>query len=431
MRGLTGWLNFVVNVILLFLGLLPGMVYAQQNKTLTLEQAQELARQNYPVTQQFELLRQTEQYSLENLSKGFLPQFTLVGQATYQSDVTIVPVDVPSIEIPAPAKDQYRINANVSQLLYDGGQIRQQKKVEQLNTIVENQRVEVELHKLRDRINQLYLGTLLLDEQLKQVDLVQQDLETGLRKVEAQVKNGVSFKSNLYLLQAELLNNEQRRAELQASRRATLQTLGLFLGEPLSEGVVLATPAAAEINGNVEIQRPELKLYTSQQTLLEQLNRLLYARNLPRTSLFGESGYGRPGLNFLQNTPDWWYIGGIRVSWPLGNFYTYRNDRKLIDVSQQQTEVQRETFLLNTNAELTQQRAEVDKLKEMLEADREIVALREKVKLAANSQLENGVITANDYLREVYAEDQARQQLILHQLQLLQAQINYKTVLGY
>ncbi|WP_164891200.1 TolC family protein [Botryobacter ruber] len=420
-----------MKLLFLLAGLVPGALRAQQIQLLTLEQAQELAQQNYPITRQRALLRQAEEYTLENLNRGYLPQLAFIGQATHQSDVTEVPVRLPNLEIPTPPKEQYKLTADVSQVVYDGGLIRQQKKVEQLNTVLEEQKVEVELHKLRDHVNQLYLGILLLDGQLEQVKLVQQDLETGIRKVEAQVKNGVSFMSNLYLLQAELLKNNQRLAELQASRNATLQTLGLYLGEPLDENVVLATPAATEVYDHKQIQRPELKLYASQQTLLEQQNKLLLARNMPRTSLFGQSGYGKPGLNFLLNKADWWYIGGLRLNWSLGNFYTYRNDKNLIDVSQQLTELQRETFLLNTNAQLTQQLSEIDKLQQLLEADREIVTLREKVKTAANAQLTNGVITANDYLREVYAEDQARQTLILHQLQLLQAKINYKTTLGY
>jgi outer membrane protein TolC len=428
---LIRWLNRRVSNCLLVAALMPTSLFAQQGATLSLEQAQELAQQNYPLTKQRDLLRQTEQYTLGNLNKGYLPQLAINGQATYQSDVTRVPISLPNMEIPTPAKEQYKITADVSQVLYDGGLIRQQKKVEQLNTIVENQKVEVELHQLRDRINQLYLGTLLLNEQLEQVKLVQQDLETGIRKVEAQVKNGVSFKSNLYLLQAELLKNNQRRAELQSSRGATLQMLGLFLGKPLNEGIILALPVSTELRDKAEIQRPELKLYANQQTLLEQRNKLLLARNLPKTSVFWQTGYGRPGLNFLLNKTDWWYLGGVRLNWAIGNFYTYKNERRLINVNQQLTEVQRETFLLNTNAQLTQQHAEIDKLQQLLAADQEIVALREKVKAAANAQLQNGVITANDYLREVYAEDQARQTLILHQLQLLQAQINYKTILGY
>ena len=427
---LRKWVYEKIKRLLLLAWLVPGSLHAQLGPTLTLEQAQELAQQNYPVTGQLDLFRQTEQYTLDILNKGYFPQLAINGQASYQSDVTQVPLELPNMKIPSPPKDQYRITAEVNQLVYDGGAIRQQKKVEQLNTALETQQVAVELHKLRERINQLYLGALLLAQQLEQVILVQQDLETGIRKVEAQVKNGVSFRSNVYLLQAELLRNNQRRTELQTSRMATLQALALFLGQPLREDVKLAVPAGTELAGKTEIQRPELKLYSMQRTLLEQQNKLLLTRHLPKTSLFGQSGYGKPGLNFLLNEADWWYLAGIRFNWVIGNFYTYRNNKRINDVKQQLIVAQRETFLLNTKAQLTQQQAEVDKLQQLVETDREIVVLREKVKTAANAQLENGVITASDFLREVYALDQARQALNLHQLQLLQAKITYKTILG-
>lgn len=93
-------------------------------------------------------------------------------------------------------------------------------------------------------------------------------------------------------------------------------------------------------------------------------------------------------------------------------------------------EVQKETFLLNTNSQLEQQKADIDKLRQLLDSDIQIVELRRTVTDAAKAQLENGVITANDYLKEINAEDQARQLKITHEVQLLQAQINYQTILG-
>ncbi len=93
-------------------------------------------------------------------------------------------------------------------------------------------------------------------------------------------------------------------------------------------------------------------------------------------------------------------------------------------------DIQKETFVLNTNTQLRQQQSEIDKLKELIVTDEAIIDLRKSVKDASKAQLENGVITSNDYLREVNAEDQARQALITHQLQLLQAQINYQIIVG-
>ena len=174
--------------------LLPAGLFAQSLQKISLTEAYELSQKNYPAVKQKDLVKQTAAISLENLQKGFLPQFSLSGQATYQSDVTKVPFSLPGLTIESPSKDQYKLVADVSQMIYDGGMTKEQKALQQLNATVEDQKVEVELYKLKERINQLYLSILYLDEQLKQVDLVKTDIQIGIKRVEAQVQNGVAFK---------------------------------------------------------------------------------------------------------------------------------------------------------------------------------------------------------------------------------------------
>jgi outer membrane protein TolC len=277
-------------------------------------------------------------------------------------------------------------------------------------------------------MNQLYLNILLLEKQTEQANLVIADILTGLRKTEAQVKNGVAFRSSLDGLNAERLRAEQRVLELQAMRTSYLQTLSLFIAEPLDSITTFLTPLVPEIAP--EIKRPELNLYQEQSGLLERQKKLVATKYLPKISLFGQGGYGRPGLNFLQNDFRFYYLAGIRLNFNVSGYYTYRREKSLLDLNQNAIGLQRETFLLNTNSQLTQQQAEIQKLQRLIQSDQKIIALRESVKKAAQAQLANQVITTNDYLREVNAEDQARQALILHQLQLLQAQINYQTIAG-
>lgn len=401
-----------------------------QSPALSLEKAYELAIRHYPLNKQRELVKQTTGLSIENLSKGFMPQISFSGQASYQSAVTQVKVPIPGVTIEPPNKDQYRVLTDISQLLYDGGAIRLQKNIQQLNNDVEEQQVEVELYKLKDRINQLFLGVLFLDEQLKQADLIKADLNTGIKRVQAQVDNGVAFRSNLNLLNAELLKADQRVIELKATRKGLLDVLSLFINQPLSETTKLETPAPARQQLTADIQRPELKLFSNREKLLGGQRALVDAKLKPKASLFWQGGYGRPGLNMLKNDFDFFYTTGLRFSWSLGSLYTRKQEKKIIELNQQTVGLQKEVFLLNTHTQLKQQEAEVDKLQQLVNTDNAIIDLRVKVKEAANAQLENGVITANDYLREVNAEDQSRQALILHRVQLLQAQINYKTIAG-
>ncbi len=402
----------------------------QAQEPLALQKAYDLAQRNYPLVKQRQLIRQASAFTVDNLGKGFLPQLSLNAQATYQSEVTQVKIPVPGFAVDPLNKDQYKILADVNQLIYDGGVIKQQKSIQQLNEETEQQKVEVELYKLKERINQLFLGVLFLDEQLKQVDLIKADLNNGIKKVEAQVNNGVAFRSNLNVLKAELLKAEQRIIELRSTRKGFMDVLGLFLGQSLPEDQQLEKPVVNAVPVDVEIQRPEMKLFSAQEKLLGGQFSLIDAKNRPKASLFFQGGYGRPGLNFLNNEFDLFYTTGVRLNWSFGGLYLQKREKKIIELSQKIINNQKDVFLLNTHTQLKQQQSEIDKMVKLISTDREIIGLRISVKEAAKAQLENGVITANDYLREVNAEDQARQSLILHEVQLLQARINYQTVLG-
>ncbi|MBO9201140.1 MULTISPECIES: TolC family protein [Niastella] len=410
--------------------LLAIEVEAQDNNRLTLEQAYDLARQNYPLIKQKDLVRQTATLTIENLNKGFLPQFTVSGQATVQSDVTRVGVNIPGIKFDVPGKDQYKVQAELSQMLFDGGNITAQKSVQTANELVEDQKAEVELYKVKDRINQLYLGILLVDEQVKQVDYVKSDIQLGVKRVEAQVKNGTAFRSSQLTLEAELLKNDQRVIELKANRKSLVDVLSLFINRQLPENVQLEQPVIPATLVKESVVRPELKLYSYQNELLKEQNQLISAKNRPRTSLFVQGGYGRPALNMLNNNFDWFYVAGVRFNWGLGNFYTSKKERELLQVNQRMVNIQQELFMLTTNTQLKQQEAEVNKLSQLIQSDQQIIGIRAQVKEAANAQLANGVITANDFLKEVNAEDQAKQTLITHQLQLLMAQVNARTITG-
>ncbi len=431
MHKLTKWLKMKGSLMTaLCLVFALSDVSAQQNKPLTLDEAYQLSRANYPAIRQLDLVAKTTGINIDNLKKGYLPQVNFLAQASYQSAVTEIKVPVPGFNVDPLSKDQYKVVADINQVIYDGGMIREQKNQQELNAKVEQQKIEVELFKVRERINQLFLGTLYLDEQLKQVGLIKEDLQNGIRKVESQVANGVAFRSNLDLLNAELLKADQRAIEIRSTRAGFMQALGLFIHQPLPEDQVLTLPENITVSSDNNVVRPELQLLNAQDQLLGSQVKLIQSRNIPKASVFAQGGYAKPALNFLKNQFDFYYIGGVRLTWNIGGLYTSKKDKQLVDINRQIVGLQKETFLLNTNAALVQQQAEIDKLQRLVESDGSIIGLRTKVKDAAKAQLENGVITANDYLREVNAEDQARQSLIAHQIQLLQAKINYKYILG-
>jgi outer membrane protein TolC len=399
-----------------------------QPSPLTITYCYEHAKQNYPLIKQRELIAQSKDYSLSNAAKGHLPQLTLNGNATYQSAVTSIPVAETGERIPVMSKNQFRITAEVSETLYDGGVVKNEKESAETNAIIEEQKLEVELYKLKDQVNQLFFGILLLDEQLKQNDLYKGDLSRGIQKAKASIANGTALKSSEDILQAEFLKANQQSIELTAMRSAYVEMLGLFIGESLNEQNEFEKPHPVELN--TEINRPELTLYNYQYKSIDLQNKMLQTRNTPKLSVFFQGGYGRPGLDMLKNEADPFYVTGARLSWNISNFYTNKNEKELLNLKRNNIEVQKETFMFNTNLTLRRQATEVDKLKQLVATDDEIIALRTRVKNTSAVQLENGVIDTNDYLHEVNAEDQARQNKILHEIQLLTAQYNAQTTSG-
>jgi outer membrane protein TolC len=231
-------------------------------------------------------------------------------------------------------------------------------------------------------------------------------------------------------LKAELLKADQRAIEIRSSRKGYIDVLSLFINQTLPENIRLEKPVVTGSVLNNDIQRPELKLYSTQEKLLGGQYKVVGSRTKPKASLFFQGGYGRPSLNLFTNDFDFFYTTGLRLNWSIGGFYTEKREKKIIELNQKSIDIQKEVFLFNTNTQLKQQQSEFDKLQKLIATDNDIIDLRIKVKDAAKAQLENGVITANDYLREVNAEDQARLSLITHQIQLLQAQINYQTISG-
>ncbi len=401
---------------------------AQSQPQLSIEECYALARQNYPLVKQAELISRAAAYSMENAAKAYLPQFNINGQASYQSDVTQIPIRIPGMNIPEISKDQYRLSGEGTQVLFDGGMIRQQKEAIAVNAAVESQRLEVELYKLKERVNQLFFGLLLIDAQLEQNELLKKDLRLGVDKAQALIANGTGFKSSLKVLQAELLKVNQKSTELKFTRKGYMDVLGLFIHKKLKEDVVLLKPGRPVMQN--ELHRPELDLYQNQRKSLDVKEQAIVARNLPKFNLFLQGGLGRPALNMLNNAVEPFAIGGLRMSWPLSGFYTRKKEKAILEINRKEIDLQKESFLLNTDFTVKQQEAEIDKQTDLLRSDDEIIALRASIKEASAAQLENGVINTSDYLREVNAEDQARQSKIMHEIQLLLAQYNKQTTTG-
>jgi outer membrane protein TolC len=403
-------------------------VYAQARHSISLDTCLAKAKANYPLIKNHQLITQSYEYSLSNAAKGYLPQFLIMGQVTYQSDVPNIQTNIPGVTRPLLDKDQYKVYGEINQSIFDGGVIKNQRNIQSSQRAIDFKKLELDLYSLNERIYQLYFGILLLDEQLKQNELFRSDIELGLKRVKALVKDGAALKSNEDILKADLLRVEQKSTELKALRLAFAQMLAAFIGEDVTSETALGIPKEVMVSN--EINRPELGLFSSQKSLIEAQQGLLSARNLPKLNLFLQGGYAKPGFDFFKNELVWYYIGGVRLNWNFSGYYTLGKEKKMLGINSQMISVQQETFLFNTNNNLRLQQAELDKFRVLLNSDKEILTLRKRIAERSLVQLENGIIQASDYMRELNAADMAQQNKILHQIQFLQTQYNQKNSRG-
>ncbi len=413
--------------LIFFLTIIFSSAFSPIYGQLSIDECYKKAQANYPLVKQYGLIEQSKAYNLSNADKGYLPQFTLSAKASYQSEVTKIPITIPNVEIKGLNKDQYQNVVELNQTIWDGGVIHTQKKITEASSIVEKQKLDVDMYAINERVNQLFFGILLLDEQIKQNKLLQDELKRNYGQISSYVANGIANQADLDAVKVNQLNTAQHKVELDATRKAYREMLAAMIGEPIKEDALLIKPSEAEsLSLSETIKRPELQLFEAQKDLYEAQKSLILSKNLPKLGLFVQGGYSNPGLNMLKSEFSPYYVAGARLSWNFGGLYTKKNDRKLLETNQENVAVQKETFLFNTNLQMTQDNNEIEKLKKLMRDDDEIIQLRTNIKKSAEIKVEHGTLSVTELLREINSEDQAKQNKALHEIQLLMSIYNYK-----
>lgn len=414
--------------IMLFLMMVALSAQAQ----LTLEQCYELARQNYPAIKQYALVEQSRDFTLQNAAKGWLPQVSVNGRASYQSKVTQLPIDVSQfgIDYKGLSKDQYDAHVMVNQPIYDGGVITANKNILKAQTDVQTAQLDVTMYSIRERVNQLFFSVLLIDEQLAQNQLLQDDLKLGLNTVSAMMKGGIANQTDVDNVKVEQIKARQQEHSLRTARHTYLTMLGSFINLSLDANTQLEKPAdpGFKSQGSDPNNRPELAMYDSQNRLLDARLKALDASLMPKVGAFLQGGVGNPGLNMLKNGWDPYYRIGATISWNIGSFYTRKNDQQLIAIERQQITANRETFLFNTRLQQQQTNGQIENLRQQVSEDEEIIQLREGIRNKSEKRVQNGIETVNEMLRDINAVGEARQQKAIHEVQLLQEIYELKTI---
>lgn len=411
--------------ILLFCLCIQGIAFAQ-NK-MSLDSCIAWTKKNYPLIQQNQVLERQTAINQNAITENWYPKLSFLGQATYNSEV--VSFNFPGMNVSFP-HDAYLTSLGLEQVIIDGGQTKNQHQVERISSELEIQKNEVELYKLIERVNQLYVNILLGRENVNILHLYQADLENRRKNVTAGVQNGLVLESSLDELDAELLKTKQTILESEAMLKGLYQTLSFFTNHTVDDKTSFELTPVGGSMAQTTIQRPELKLFDLQAQLLDARYNLTNVYALPRVTIGGAANYGRPGPNFINQELRFFASANLTVRWNVSSLYGLKRERKKLEVGKNMIDVQRSVFLFNVQSTIASQSTLLTAMTSIIESDDQIIAKRHHVTETAVAQMENGKITVATYLTQLNAELQAQLNKKVHEIKLMNTISSINTTSG-
>lgn len=407
--------------------LLNSQVYSQN--TVTLKMCHDSAEVNFPLANQKEKYRQLSELQQQNMQSNYLPTLNFNAKATYQSEVVGFKIGIPGIVFPEMPKEQYSANVEIKQLIYDGGNIKAAQKVNEQNTAINIQKVEVDIFKIKEQINQLYFNCLLLQENRGILQLTHETILEQRKMVTASVNQGIVLESELDNLNAEILRLEQQIIELNSAKTQVLKALEILSCIPINENTELTPPQIAPLNNEIYL-RPEYQLFRNQSEMLDATINLTQKKRMPTLGAFANAGYGKPGYDFFNDEIHGFYMVGAQFQWNIWDWKQTNREKQQLSVQKLLIEDNKAAFDKNLKIALSEAELRKIKLQQLIVKDKAIIELQTRISNRSADQMKNGTKTSADYLRDLNNEKQARINLESREIQLIQSQIDELMIKG-
>jgi Outer membrane protein len=414
---------------LMLIAFFAPLQFLLAQEVVTLEQCQKWARENHPALKQLEIYQQVLDLKNQNNSTSYLPQLTLNGQGTYQSAVTKIGISLPNIKIPTVNKDQYKVYLDLKQTIWDGGITKAKEKLNTAENEDNLQQTEVDLYQVKDKVNQFFFTTFLIQENLKILEKKAETLTERQKIMESAVKNGMLLSSELDQILAEQIKTKQQLIELNSNFEAVRYALSILTGKTAEEFQKL-TLSDETFATDKPLMRPELGLFNKQAELLDANSALLKKQRNPKLFGFGQAGYGRPGLNMLSTSFDTYYVVGVGFSWNVLDWKTTNRQQQVLNLQKEIIQTKENAFVQNIDIATDQQQKQIQQITDLLKTDQELIEVRERITKTSASKLENGTITSADYIQDLNAEITARLTQETHKIQLTEAKVKLANIRG-
>ncbi|MDY0015506.1 MAG: TolC family protein [Bacteroidales bacterium] len=408
----------------------PFSLLAQQK--LTMQECQQWAIEQSSASSQlenFERLRQIKRQVI----KSFIPEISLNASASYQSHTlpTIQSNNNTSyLDINNPInKDQYLISLDLTQKIWDGGISKGQQKYDDITSDIAVQNVHITSYEFKEEIGKMFLTVLYLQENIKVIESSILTLKEDLKKLKALYANGIMLESNVYILEAEIMRIEQELKKIELQQQSIRSALSEFTKKDLRKAEFVLT-VTESIDTTLESNRPEFTLFQLQQSALESQKKVLVGQSMPKINIFASGGYGRPTYNLVSNDFDFMYIVGAQLHVPITSWGAAKNGNDYLEIQKNLIASQADAYRQNLRVKMMEKLNEMESLKNLLSSDDQIIDKRTFIVSICKKQLEEGVITANDYIKEINALNEVMLNKELHKIQLEQAKMIFNSLKG-
>ena len=203
---------FVFSSAAMLLCFRPALFCAGQTAgtAVQLDSCISLACRNYPQINEYDLIDAAQKYDIANAALSWVPQLSVSGKASWQSDVVEMPFDMKEFKFDIP-HDQYGITADISQQIWDGGSSASRRELAVKGAEVKRRQLDVNMYSIRSKVQSIYLGIILLDKQLELNELLFSSLERSLEETAALLDGGLACTSDLDQIRVKLLDCRQQK----------------------------------------------------------------------------------------------------------------------------------------------------------------------------------------------------------------------------
>ncbi|MFW5644271.1 MAG: TolC family protein [Bacteroidota bacterium] len=416
--------------IIFFVSLIGWVSFSSLKAQLSLEMCIDSAIANHPRSQNMALIKRITENKLENYTSSWYPDFTVKGQATYQSDVIEFDLETPmqGLEFPSVPKDQYKLYLDIRQTLYDGGQTKKKKALEELSSGIKITETENEIENIRSDIIELYYNILKLQEQTEIMNITRHQLQEHEKVVRASVANGIALKSDIDLVVVEFLDITQEIDNTRKKINSLLKLLSSLTGMDISRDIRLENTEFGQ--REMEVKRKELKLVEQHMEVTRKSAELLNVSRRPVAFAFGQAGYGKPGLNMLNDEFDSYYLVGFGLQWQIWDWSKTKREKGNLNNEVDLLRNEKKALEENIERARISQKTEIEEHRRNINNYTKILELRKKISETYRDQLDNGTIKTIDYLKVLNQEKimkiRLKTEKILHQ----QAIAKYRLISG-